>query len=295
MTIRSQRFTVLALALFSLFALASVAVAAGPPRVSPAASVTQTVGLAEVSIRYSRPSVRERVIFGELVPWGEVWRTGANEATTITLSHDAEIAGSKLAAGTYALFTIPGQDSWTLIFNRQAEQWGAFQHDPAQDALRVKATPQAAPFAELMTFGFPAVSADATTVHLHWAETAVPFEIRFDTAAIASAQASAEIAADGAGSRTASNWATYFYQQGSNGAAALKWASAAAAENENYSTVALKARLQARNGDFAAAAATAAQALALGAKAVATAPSPRMQGDMEMLRKEMADWNQKGM
>jgi hypothetical protein len=285
----------LGFALLALFAVATAAVAAGPPRVSPAATITQTVGLAEVSINYSRPAVRERTIFGELVPWGETWRTGANEATTITLSHDAEVGGSALAAGTYALFTVPGQDSWTIVFNRQAEQWGAYRHDGEQDAVRIQAAPEKHHFMELMTFAFPAVSADAATVHLHWAETMVAFEIRFDTAAIAAQQAEAEIAAEGAGSSSAASWAGYFYQQGTHEAAALQWAEAAATENESYATVALKARLLARNGNYGEAATAAVQAIALGATAQAATPNPRMQGDMEQLRKEMDDWTKKGM
>ena len=108
------------------------------PRVSPKATVSQTVGLTDVTITYCRPSVRGRTIWGGLVPYDEVWRTGANEATTITFTDDVTIDGNKLPAGTYGLFTVPGKDEWTVVFNKGAKQWGAYEYKQDQDALRIK-------------------------------------------------------------------------------------------------------------------------------------------------------------
>jgi hypothetical protein len=93
----------------------------------------------DVIIDYCRPYMKGREIFGGLVPYGEVWRTGANEATTFTVNEDVMFGGKKLAAGTYGLFTIPEPDSWTIILNSVAEQWGAFDYDPTRDVLRVEA------------------------------------------------------------------------------------------------------------------------------------------------------------
>jgi len=107
------------------------------PRVSPNALVGQTIGVTEVRIAYGRPSVRGRKIFGGLVPFDEVWRTGANEATTISFSTPVRIEGTSLDAGTYSLFTIPGPETWTLIFNSEPEQWGAYNYDSSKDILRV--------------------------------------------------------------------------------------------------------------------------------------------------------------
>lgn len=146
-------------------------------RVSPNASITQTIGTTMVSINYGRPAVRNREIFGQLVPFNKVWRTGANEATTITFSDDVMIEGEKLKAGTYSLFTIPGKDKWTLIFNNVPAQWGAFDYDSSKDALRVKVEPKKGIPIEQMMFYFKEITANSATAVFHWDETKVPFTV----------------------------------------------------------------------------------------------------------------------
>lgn len=147
------------------------------PRVSPNAAVSQTIGTTEVRITYGRPQVKGRTIFGELVPYGEVWRAGANEATTFSVSSDVTIEGESLSAGTYSFYTIPGKDQWTLIFNNAANQWGT-NYDKSEDALRVKVTPESAPPREMLTFLFEDVTDTSGTGVLRWAEVRVPFEIQ---------------------------------------------------------------------------------------------------------------------
>ena len=146
-------------------------------RVSPNAGVMQTIGTTMVHIMYGRPSVNDRDIFGGLVPYDEVWRTGANEATTITFSSDVTIEGQPLAAGTYGLFTLPTADSWTFIFNNTADQWGAFDYDSEEDALRVTVQPTHEFEVEQMGFWFDEVSATSAKAVLGWAGTMVAFEI----------------------------------------------------------------------------------------------------------------------
>jgi hypothetical protein len=146
-------------------------------RASPNAVVGQTIGMTDVLVTYGRPSVRDREIYGGLVPYDAVWRTGANEATTITFSDDVMIEGQPLAAGTYSLFTIPGEDEWTVIFNSVANQWGAYDYDEASDVLRVSVEPEEADFSELMTFSFDEVEENEGELVLHWDETAVPLTI----------------------------------------------------------------------------------------------------------------------
>jgi hypothetical protein len=108
---------------------------------------------AEVVIAYSSPAVKGRTVWGDLVPYGKVWRTGANEATTFTTNKDIEIQGHILPAGKYALFTIPEASEWTWIFNADWDQWGAFKYDESKDILRLKVEPQASSvFYERMTF-----------------------------------------------------------------------------------------------------------------------------------------------
>ena len=147
-------------------------------RPSPNATAGQTIGTTNVTVGYSRPSVRDREVFGGLVPYDAVWRTGANEATTVTFSDDVMVEGEMLPAGTYALFTIPGEDAWTVIFNGTAQQWGSFRYDEAQDALRVTVEPMMdAPMQEQFEIRFTDVSDSAATMVLHWDTVGVPVQI----------------------------------------------------------------------------------------------------------------------
>lgn len=146
------------------------------PRVSPNASVSQTIGTTIVSIGYSRPGVKGREVFdGSLAPYGKVWRTGANESTTITFSDDVTIEGEELAAGTYSLYTIPGEEQWTIIFNENIS-WGT-QYDESQDILRVEVEPQEAEAVEQMIFYFKDITDTSGTAIIHWDEVKVPFII----------------------------------------------------------------------------------------------------------------------
>lgn len=147
------------------------------PRVSPNAAVSQTIGTTDVTITYGRPSVKGRQVFGGLEPYGDVWRTGANEATTITFSNDVLIEGQKLEAGTYGLFTVPGKEEWTVIFNNVPNQWGAFDYDSSEDALRVQVQPEMAPNMEQLIFYFEDVSEGSGTAVMHWSTVKVPFTI----------------------------------------------------------------------------------------------------------------------
>jgi hypothetical protein len=110
-------------------------------RPSPPAEVHAKIGDNTVSINYSSPSVKGRTIWGDLVPYGKVWRTGANEATIFETSGELNFNGQKLPAGKYGLFTIPGEKEWTIIFNSVWDQWGAFKYDASKDVLRLKANP----------------------------------------------------------------------------------------------------------------------------------------------------------
>ena len=141
---------------------------------SPQATATGKIGAANVKIVYCQPSARGRKIMGGLVPYGEVWRTGANEATTIEIDKPVKIEGKDLAAGKYSLFTIPGENEWTIIINKDAKQWGAYKYKQEDDVLRVtvKSTKAAAP---VETFNI-AVGKD--DVQLKWENTAVAFKVK---------------------------------------------------------------------------------------------------------------------
>ncbi|MEM9672475.1 MAG: DUF2911 domain-containing protein [Cyclobacteriaceae bacterium] len=144
-------------------------------RPSPPAQAEATVDGTTVTIDYSQPSVKGRKIFGELEPYGKVWRTGANEATTFEVSSDVTIEGQALPKGKYALFTIPQEnEDWTVIFNKTAEQWGAYDYDESQDALRVQVSPEkSSSMTEKLTFDI----AESGEVTFMWADTKLSFDV----------------------------------------------------------------------------------------------------------------------
>jgi hypothetical protein len=150
-------------------------------RISPKASVKQTVGFTNITIDYSRPGVKGRTIWGGLVPYNAVWRAGANEATKITFSTDVKIDGKKLKAGNYSFFAIPGQKTWTLIFNKVADQWGAFEYNDVEDALRVEVTPmQNNCWQEWLAYTISKSSDKKAVVMLEWEKLKVPFNIEVE-------------------------------------------------------------------------------------------------------------------
>ncbi len=147
-------------------------------RISPKALVEQTVGVTEVTIEYGRPGVKGRTIWGGLVPYNVVWRAGANEATKITFSSDVKIDGKKLKAGSYGFFAIPGQKTWTLIFNKVANQWGAFEYNDVEDALRIEVTPmQNNCWQEWLAYTINKTSDKKAVVMLEWEKLKVPFNV----------------------------------------------------------------------------------------------------------------------
>ena len=232
------------------------------PRVSPDQTLKQTVGLTDITITYSRPGVHNRQIWGALVPYDKVWRTGANDATTITFSDDVTINGQPLAKGSYSLHTIPGQNEWTIIFNNVAKQWGSFNYDATKDALRVKAKPESSPFHEWLTFEIPQLSADSATVAIAWEKIAVPFVVSTNTTQrVMSDVRSALSGAKADDWRTPFRAASYAIDNGLPIDDASKWLDQSLKANENINNLYLKARLQARQGDRTGAMVTAERAI----------------------------------
>lgn len=215
----------------SFFALTLLAVfAAGPasaqlrlPRPSPGASVKQTIGITDVTITYSRPPVKGRTIFADapapmaarakgeatldnqnerlkgepIVPYGHMWRTGANEATQFIVTDDVLVNGQPLAAGSYSLHTIPGKDEWTVVFNGTANQWGSFSYDASKDTLRIKAKPvMTADIQEWLAYSIDPATDSSATVNIRWEKLRVPFTVEVkDVPALALTKARAAVAA----------------------------------------------------------------------------------------------------
>jgi hypothetical protein len=171
----------LGLVLFGLAAASGLSAAPVElPRPSPGASVFEKIGTARLTVTYSRPAVKGREIWGALVPWGQVWRLGANDATTLEISEDAKVAGRDLKAGTYALFAIPTKGSWTVVVNAQAKQWGAYFRDPKKDVMTFDVTPSPGPHQEWLEFRLSPESAKSLRVEMAWAKLRLSFLVEVD-------------------------------------------------------------------------------------------------------------------
>lgn len=151
------------------------------PRPSQHSVVTQRVGITDITINYHRPLVNGRKVWGGIVPYGQVWRAGANENTTISFPDTVMIEGKPLDKGTYGLHMIPGESEWTVIFSKNSTSWGSFTYKEAEDALRVTVKPQAAEMHEALTYDFDDVKADSTVVTMRWEKVAVPFKVGVNT------------------------------------------------------------------------------------------------------------------
>jgi hypothetical protein len=147
------------------------------PRQSQHAVVTQRIGITDITVNYHRPLVNSRQIWGKVVPYGEVWRAGANENTTVTFTDPVTIEGQPLDKGTYGLHMIPGENQWTVIFSKMSTAWGSFSYKQDEDALRVTVKPQTAEFHDALTYDFDDVKPDSTVVTLRWDKVAVPIKV----------------------------------------------------------------------------------------------------------------------
>jgi hypothetical protein len=151
------------------------------PQPSPKASVMQTIGITDIKLIYHKPSVKGRVIWGDVVPFDSVWRTGANEATIISFSTEVMVEDHPLTAGKYALYTIPGKEEWTVIFNKKKELMGPYTYDKAFDILRIKVKPMDNEMTESMLFHFTDVTLNSCTINLDWEKLRIPVKMKVAT------------------------------------------------------------------------------------------------------------------
>jgi len=174
------------------------------PRQSQHAQVSQRVGITDITINYHRPLVNNRKVWDGLVPYGQVWRAGANENTTITFNDPVTIEGKTLDKGTYGLFMIPAPDQWTIIFSKNSTSWGAFTYNQAEDALRVTVKPVAAEMHNPLTYDFDDVRPSSAVVTMAWEKVAVPFKVGVDVHEIVEASVKKQIR--GLGQYTWEGW-----------------------------------------------------------------------------------------
>ncbi|HEX7181720.1 MAG TPA: DUF2911 domain-containing protein [Thermoanaerobaculia bacterium] len=255
------------------------------PRPSPSASVSQTIGVTKVEIHYSRPGVKDRKIWGELVPYNEVWRTGANENTTITFSTPVKIGGRELPAGIYGLQTIPAQNEWTVIFSKDAELWGAFNYKPENDALRIQAKPRTvADSLERMRFTFEDVTDNSAAVVLRWEKLEVPFTIEVDTPKLVMDAAKSAVRW-----QTPYQAANYCLQNDTCLDEASRWLDASIILEPTFANQRAKAMLLAKKNDYKGAVSFGEKALAA-AKAAQPPPQPQQVSDLE---KMLGEWKTK--
>lgn len=227
-----------------------------PRTPSPAATVSQTVGISTVTVSYSRPSVKGREIWGKLVPFGwnvqgfgagnsAPWRAGANENTTIKFSHDAKVEGQAVPAGTYGLFFVINQDNTgELILSKDSRSWGSFWYDPKQDLFRTKIQVHEAPFTEMLTYDFINNTKTSSEMVLNWEKKQFPVKIEFDVDNIVLANAAAELKGP-----TGFSWqgfasaANYALQNKTNYDQALIWIDQAIATNNSFATLSTKSNI----------------------------------------------------
>ena len=284
------------------------------PRPSQKASVMQTIGVTDVTITYSRPGVKGRKIWGDpppelaagtatldnqntrpkdmvIVPYGHVWRTGANEATQFEVSDEVLINGQKLPAGSYSLHTIPGKDEWTIVFNGTANQWGSFNYDEKKDTLRVKAKPEwLTENQEWLMYSFDPVTDNSARVNIRWEKLRVPFTVEVkDVKALTLTKLRAAVAgAKPDDWRTPLQAANYVFlsEDKMDPTEAIGWLEQSIKVRETFGNLYSKARLLASQGKTDEAVATGEKALVLGKEAKANTAD---------LEKRLAEWKAKKM
>jgi len=219
------------------------------PASSPASTLSQMVGLSKVTIEYNRPSVKNRKVFGDLVPYGKVWRTGANKITTITFDKDVLVNGQKIAAGTYGFCTIPGQKEWTLIFNSDNQQWGTYGYDQKKDVLRLTAKPERRIVKqEHLTIGFDAFTAMSSDIVISWENTTVRFKVEHNAKDQIMAEIEEKTSKPDATTDTYSDAASYYLENNLDANKALAWADKVVEKDKQYWTYGLRARILAKLG-----------------------------------------------
>jgi len=226
------------------------------PEASPEATVEQTIGISSVKVVYHRPSINGRTIWGQLVPYNEPWRAGANENTTVTFSSDVKVGGKPLKAGTYGLHMIPTQKEWTIAFSNMSTAWGSFTYDQKEDALRVTVTPKTeATSEERLSYGFDDVTETKATLVLRWEKLSVPIALEVDTPKVVMASVRGELRGlAGFRHETLTQAARYWLRNGGNLDEALKFADTAIQRGGQFQAHMVKAQILDKKGNTAGAA-----------------------------------------
>ncbi|RZL17302.1 MAG: DUF2911 domain-containing protein [Pedobacter sp.] len=222
------------------------------PQASTAQTITQGFGVGSITVNYSRPNTKGRKIFGGLEPYGSVWRTGANSATTITTTEAIQIEGKELPAGTYGIFTIPGANEWTVILNKGAKQWGAYEYKAEEDLFRITVKPEKLKDkVETFTIQLADVYPTKAKLQLMWENTSINMNLTTEVDSKVMAGIDEAMKGD---KKPFFSAAQYYYENGKDLKKALEWATAAEAMDQKapYFKL-LKGRIQLKMGDKKAA------------------------------------------
>jgi len=249
------------------------------PRPSPDASVTQFVGITKIMIDYSSPAVKGRKIWGELVPFGQIWRTGANEVTSITFSDPVKVNGHELPAGTYGIHTIPGENEWEIIFSKDTKVDDPMTYDASKDALRIKVKPEQNPFTERMAFTITDVTENSADVNLIWENLKVTFKVDVNTQELVLQNARNTV-----DWRTLTSAANYCLQQNVNLDEGFNWIQASTLITQNYNNMSILAQYYAKMNRKSEAISTMEKAIDFGSRL----KNPPF--DLENMKKLLADW-----
>jgi Protein of unknown function (DUF2911) len=249
------------------------------PRPSPNATVIQTIGVTDITIDYSSPSVKERKIWGDLVPYDKIWRTGANEVTSITFSDPVKVNGNNLAAGTYGVHAIPREKEWDVIFSGDTKVNDPSNFDEKKEVLRIKVKPDQNSFTERMIFTFSDMTDNSATVNLLWEKIKVSFKVETETQELTLSKARKMIDWN-----TPFQAAQYCLNNNVNLDEAIKWIEASTLINENYWNMRTKARLFEKTGRKNEAVSIMERAIEIG-NGMEDKPF-----DFEQMQKLLSDW-----
>ena len=236
------------------------------PASSPKAVIHQQIGVTDISISYNRPQVKGREIFGKLIPFGKVWRTGADENTILTFTTDVQINGTTVKAGAYGLHTIPNKDRWTVILNKETKAWGSYFYNKEKDVLRFEVPTTTTAMKEAMNFEFSKVSENSTTISLNWEKTSISFEITLNSEELVQQHIKSQLnSLPWFGWTGLYNAATYNLENDVYLDDALVWINRSIRNNRNYSNLTIKAKILEKQGKESAAKSIHNQALIIAA------------------------------
>lgn len=259
------------------------------PQASPICKIEQRIGLTDVSLRYSRPSVKERTIWGNLVPYNTLWRTGANACTVISFSDNVVLANQHIPAGEYSIFTIPAQDEWTFILNKNTKLWGTDSYKSDEDLVRIKVKPDTnAPFTETMTFFFDNIKVDAADLVFAWDRLRFALKISVDTDTKALANIKKAVSEAENIYRTYNSSATYLLDSNKEPLQALNWAKKSVDMKETYWNTFTLSRAYAANRLYK-------EAIAMAEKSLKLSQDAKMDSYVKMNQKNLEEWKKQKM